>query len=1042
ANRKNSSKSSSPASGLLSQELLQSQVNLEQVLNRQGVQLTQVDQHVEQVNRHVVEQFSQQERSLQSVSQQLSEHIDHQLSEQLTRHFNEQKSDYRLASQHALQHSAQLDQVQQHAGEVVERMAAVDRLLAIGNVQQQSAQRTEQATAEIVSLQRELLTLTGQLQTQISQPAPRGEDASQWQLGIQRQLSELQASLSALEDIKACLQNAVAQNQELQGDLQLQRQAIDELARRPLPTPPSCEAISQAVGEVVNQVGDVVGQAVIERIAETIRAQMGDQFSTELAADLASQIAVQLSQSTAQPKIEAQLSPAVGPDFAHQLADELSASLNGSLSSLNGTLNESLNASLNASVRQTIVEAFQSAMENMAVVSQPNTTERTAFEGSVPQNIASVATPSVVMIAPGMLPAVVSEPAQSEYYNPEAVGNVSPYRTAERSHARAVEAFPSEEPYASDTYLPPMNIQAPGYDSTGIYVEHAPVNLNTRELDASSPEPSVAQYAAEQYAAEQYAAEQYAPEQYAAEDDHTQPEQYASGYADPYADQRYAESDVDALPLNSSSELSMGGQDSATSEPEWSVPGFGQSAPELQSAPDIDDQFDEPSAALPPAASNVELPGWWSEDSVQHQAVPHQGDSDGIEASRFEASRFEASTDVGSATSPAKNYFERNYFQSGLEKDEAELNDSTSSEFGAVADDASYPRADEYAVSAFSEAQLAIEPIESRFPGDAIEPEFHDRESVETPSHDDVLNQREFNAASDQYDPLAAFRSAEFDSAYRPANLEPADIGYGDVELPGGAVLPTEFDEPAYPGAGYELGALDVQEEAIPQSLTQTVHASESPTVSASTASPTTGNGDEGGDESVEDYMRRLLARMRGVSESEVSLPASDKNPAAAQVTAKDPSNVQSADPSVDGTTGDGMTEAWTEPFDPEKYVPRGSAPEKNRDLNALRELANNSARSAIQVSARRRQGSAILIKSAVALVGVVAGIALVSINGARINIAFIATVASFLVALIWGYDAIATLRPLLQASHAPKASKKPVEKRADKLKDAPETAE
>ena len=173
--------------------------------------------------------------------------------------------------------------------------------------------------------------------------------------------------------------------------------------------------------------------------------------------------------------------------------------------------------------------------------------------------------------------------------------------------------------------------------------------------------------------------------------------------------------------------------------------------------------------------------------------------------------------------------------------------------------------------------------------------------------------------------------------------------------------------------------------------------------------------------------MRRLLARMRGVSETEVSLPGLE--PAVAPAPQRRQTAPQTFAPVLDSTensvpdyASETLSEAWTEPFDPQNYVPRGAAAEKNRDIDALRELANNSARSAIQTSARRRHGTAILIKSAVALVGLAAGLALVGINGLRVNIALIATIASFLVAVIWGYDAIATLRPLLQASRYPKA--------------------
>ena len=40
----------------------------------------------------------------------------------------------------------------------------------------------------------------------------------------------------------------------------------------------------------------------------------------------------------------------------------------------------------------------------------------------------------------------------------------------------------------------------------------------------------------------------------------------------------------------------------------------------------------------------------------------------------------------------------------------------------------------------------------------------------------------------------------------------------------------------------------------------------------------------------------------------------------------------------------------------------------------------------------------------------------LVAINGFQVNIGLVATVAAFLVAAIWGYDAVASAKPLIQA--------------------------
>ena len=190
--------------------------------------------------------------------------------------------------------------------------------------------------------------------------------------------------------------------------------------------------------------------------------------------------------------------------------------------------------------------------------------------------------------------------------------------------------------------------------------------------------------------------------------------------------------------------------------------------------------------------------------------------------------------------------------------------------------------------------------------------------------------------------------------------------------------------------------------------------------------------------------MQRLLARMRGeepskpapakVPESRPSTPASSgsqKQPSEATrpQTELRTSNIAerlataTAGPRISGpisTRTIGQESIPTQPFDPENYVPRGMAHEKSRDLAAMRELANNSARSAIQVSARRKYGTAIILKLSISLVGFIAGSTLLLINGLQINVSFIATIACFLVGSIWGFDAISSLRPLLSAATAP----------------------
>ena len=84
-------------------------------------------------------------------------------------------------------------------------------------------------------------------------------------------------------------------------------------------------------------------------------------------------------------------------------------------------------------------------------------------------------------------------------------------------------------------------------------------------------------------------------------------------------------------------------------------------------------------------------------------------------------------------------------------------------------------------------------------------------------------------------------------------------------------------------------------------------------------------------------------------------------------------------------------------------------------------------------MSARRRYGTAIALKLAIALVGLGVGVTLMMINGFNVNIGLIAAIASFFVALIWGFDAFTTLKPLLRPSgEAVDSAAEPTEPESD----------
>lgn len=96
------------------------------------------------------------------------------------------------------------------------------------------------------------------------------------------------------------------------------------------------------------------------------------------------------------------------------------------------------------------------------------------------------------------------------------------------------------------------------------------------------------------------------------------------------------------------------------------------------------------------------------------------------------------------------------------------------------------------------------------------------------------------------------------------------------------------------------------------------------------------GSGDENvhDDADVQEYMNRLLKRSSATATPPTTAPQTPASPAPA------------AAPKVEMSA-----KIW----DPKDFVPRSVAPEKKANLSALRELANQSQRSAIETSVRRK---------------------------------------------------------------------------------------
>jgi hypothetical protein len=182
-------------------------------------------------------------------------------------------------------------------------------------------------------------------------------------------------------------------------------------------------------------------------------------------------------------------------------------------------------------------------------------------------------------------------------------------------------------------------------------------------------------------------------------------------------------------------------------------------------------------------------------------------------------------------------------------------------------------------------------------------------------------------------------------------------------------------------------------------------------------------------DDSVEAYMQRLLARMRGDEVEEVKPTATSSAPAAKASPAKsagaskvvrntyspirktrqDPAAALIASrPKVDEEGGEAVesTDDDKPELTPEVTVSR-SAPEKASDMAALRELANDSARAAVKTSDKKVKPVSNTIKLTIAGLAAAFGVVLLVSNGLRVNLTLVAAATSFMLSAIWIMDVV-----------------------------------
>ncbi len=176
---------------------------------------------------------------------------------------------------------------------------------------------------------------------------------------------------------------------------------------------------------------------------------------------------------------------------------------------------------------------------------------------------------------------------------------------------------------------------------------------------------------------------------------------------------------------------------------------------------------------------------------------------------------------------------------------------------------------------------------------------------------------------------------------------------------------------------------------------------------------------EDGEEETVEAYMQRLLARVKG--EAEPSPPPPVPKPTAQKSAPKSvPVEPLKEEPTKPKTTTQINQELarkrkleleeslGMETLTQDAYIPRSAVPEQTVDLDAMRKLANETARTAIARSNKKPASEKPNIKGklTMAIVGFIVGTAILLMNGLTMNIAFVGMVCGYLIFLIWGYEA------------------------------------
>ncbi|MFI4875521.1 MAG: FHA domain-containing protein [Blastopirellula sp. JB062] len=213
---------------------------------------------------------------------------------------------------------------------------------------------------------------------------------------------------------------------------------------------------------------------------------------------------------------------------------------------------------------------------------------------------------------------------------------------------------------------------------------------------------------------------------------------------------------------------------------------------------------------------------------------------------------------------------------------------------------------------------------------------------------------------------------------------------------------------------GYDPNANDDEEEE-PDAFEPPVAATPEVT-DVSPAAPATSDDD---DVSIEEYMSSLLNRMRGHDSQPV--PAS---PAEADASASPEPAKPAEEPKI---------------FEPSEFVPSRKAPEQSSDLHALRDLANQSARSAIDVHTLKSWSNLCATKLIVAGVALTTSICLLIETNSFVSFSFLGAAIGLIIAIFWGLQAAIVFNQVRRAKKPSQVSEMKILTESDAMFDLPE---